>query len=54
MTQTKTITDTPVDWLPIPPTRRRATCKSESAVTVATVPVATACRRKEVSHAQSH
>jgi hypothetical protein len=54
MTRTKTITGTAVDWLSIPHARTRATCKSESAATVATVPIATACRRKEVPHATSH
>ena len=57
MTRTKTITGTAVVWLSIPRARRRATDQSESAATVATVPIAVGLaphERKEVSHAQSN
>ena len=57
MTRTTTITGTAVDWLPIPRARRRATCKSESAATVATMHIAVGLaphERKVVPHAQSN
>lgn len=54
MTNSTTITGTPIVGRSIPRARGRATVKSESAATVATVPIGTACYRKEVPHAQSN
>ena len=54
MTKNTTTTDTPIVGLSIPRARGRATVKSESAATVAMVPIATALGRKEVPHAQSN
>jgi hypothetical protein len=56
MTRTKTITGTAVVWLSIPRARTRATCKSESAATVATMHIAVGLapnEHKAVPHAQS-